>query len=137
MEPGAKVQISVWRKGESKTFDLTLGELPAPDKMASADQGGSSQPNATGSLADFGLTVTPSEDGKGLVVTDVDPSSDAADHGIQAGDVIVSVNSEAVNSAQDVDKAVKQATDAGRPAVLVQLQRDSVNRFVALPVGKG
>ena len=32
-------------------------------------------------LAELGLTVAPAEDGKGVVVTDVDPDSDAADEG--------------------------------------------------------
>ena len=55
-------------------------------------------------LADLGLTVTPSDDGKGLVVTDVDPGSDAADRGLQAGDVITSVNSKPVSGAGDIEQ---------------------------------
>ena len=88
-------------------------------------------------LADLGLTVTKSENGKGLVVTDVDPDSDAADRGIQPGDVITSVNSTEVNGTDDVTKAMTDAVKSGRKAVLMQITRDDTNRFVALPVAKG
>jgi serine protease Do len=136
--PGKSVEVQVWRNGSEKTFDVKLGEMPAPDKMASADD--SSQPdnsNSADTLDKFGLTVAPSDKGKGLVVTDVDPNSDAADRGIQAGDVIVAVNSKDVNSASDVDQAASEAAKAGRKAVLVQIMHDDNSRFVALPVAKG
>lgn len=133
--PGKTVDITVWRDGKTKDMEVKLGDLPGADKKASADQ--SQQSAEPSSLADLGLTVTPSEDGKGLVVTDVDPSSDAADRGIQAGDVITSVNSTQITSAEDVSKALKQAEKAGRKAVLLQVSRDNSNRFVALPVNQG
>ncbi|WP_269932249.1 Do family serine endopeptidase [Aminobacter sp. HY435] len=133
--PGKSVDITVWRDGKSQDMKVTLGDLPGSDKQASADQ--SQQSTEPSSLADLGLTVTRAEDGKGLVVTDVDPSSDAADRGIQAGDVITSVNSVAITSAADVGKALKQAEKAGRKAVLLQVSRDNSNRFVALPVNQG
>ncbi|TGV73152.1 PDZ domain-containing protein, partial [Mesorhizobium sp. M00.F.Ca.ET.149.01.1.1] len=88
-------------------------------------------------LGDLGLTVTKAENGKGLVVTDVDPDSDAADRGIQPGDVITSINSNEVNTTDDVSKAMTDAAKAGRKAVLMQITHDDSNRFVALPVGKG
>jgi serine protease Do len=106
--------------------------------MASADNSNQSDHNSSADTLDkFGLTVTPSDNGKGLVVTDVDPNSDAADRGIRAGDIIVAVNSKDVTSASDVDQAAADAAKAGRKAVLVQVMRDDNSRFVALPVAKG
>jgi serine protease Do len=137
MSPGKSVEVKVWRDGAEKTFDVKLGKMPAPDKMASADQSGPSDSGGSETLDKFGLTVTPSDDGKGLVVTDVDPNSDAADRGIRAGDVIVAINSKDVNSASDVDRAASEAAKAGRKAILVQVMRDDNSRFVALPVAKG
>jgi serine protease Do len=137
MNPGTSVEVKVWRNGSDKTFDLKLGEMPSPDKVASADHSDQSDSNTADTLDKFGLTVTPSDNGKGLVVTDVDPSSDAADRGIRAGDVIVAVNSKDVTSASDVDQAAADAAKAGRKAILVQVMRDDNSRFVALPVAKG
>ena len=115
---------------------VDLGELPGADKQA-ALQDDSKAPAQADQLADLGLTVTPADDGKGLVVTDVDPDSDAAERGLQAGDVIINVNSKPVAGAGDVAKAMADAAKAGRKAVLVQVTRDDTSRFVTLPVAKG
>jgi serine protease Do len=132
--PGKSVEVTLWRDGKSENVKLTLGELPATDQQASAEQ---PAPDKPGSLKDFGLTVTRADDGKGLVVTDVDPNSAAADRGLQAGDVIMSVNSKEVSAAADFEKAISDAAKAGRKAVLVQVAREDGSRFVALPVAKG
>jgi serine protease Do len=133
--PGKSVDVTVWRKGKTETVKIDLGKLPSTDKQASADQ--PAAPAKTDSLADLGLTITKSENGKGLVVTDVDPSSAAADRGIQAGDIITAVNSTEVGSTDDVAKAMTEAVKSGRKSVLMQITRDDNNRFVALPVAKG
>src|SRR5690606_3214043 len=135
--PGSDIELTLWRDGKSETVKLALGTLPDAQKQASAEGDGSQQQAEPSSLADLGLTVAPAEDGKGLVVTDVDPDSDAADRGIQAGDVIMAVNSQEVAGADDITKAMADAAKAGRKSVLVQISRDDSNRFVALPVAKG
>jgi len=132
--PGSTAEISIWRDSATKTISVKLGEMPGATQEARAD---TNAPASADVLEGFGLTVTPAEDGKGLVVTDVDPNGDAAERGIQAGDVIVAVNSSEVNSAADMQKAVKAASDAGRKAVLLQVERDSASRFIALPVAEG
>jgi serine protease Do len=134
--PGKSVDVTVWRDGKNQTIKTALGTLPATDKQASADQQPAA-PAKADTLADLGLTVTKSENGKGLVVTDVDPDSDAADRGIQPGDIITSVNSTEVNDTDGVAKAMADAVKSGRKAVLMQITRDDSNRFVALPVAKG
>ncbi|MER8921615.1 Do family serine endopeptidase [Mesorhizobium sp. M0802] len=135
--PGKSVDVTVWRDGKSQTIKVDLGTLPSTDKQASADPQQPAAPAKPAALADLGLTVTKSENGKGLVVTDVDPDSDAADRGIQPGDVITSVNSTEVNGTDDVAKVMADAVKSGRKAVLMQITRDDSNRFVALPVAKG
>jgi serine protease Do len=134
-EPGKPVELSVWRDGKTDTIKIDLGNLPSANKQASADD--QPQPSVTSdSLADLGLTVTKADDGKGLLVTDVDPDSSASDHGIQAGDTIVAVNSTEVGSVDDATKAMADAAKAGRKSVLFQITHDNNNRFVALPAAQ-
>lgn len=134
--PGSQVTVTLWRAGETRDVKVTLGELPGAQQQAAAtpQQNDNAMP---GNLDSFGLTVTPSENGKGVVVTDVDPDGDASQRGIQAGDVIVSVNAKEVKNVRDINAAVKDASSAGRKAVLFQVERDNASRFVALPVGQG
>jgi len=136
--PGKSVDVTVWRNGKDETVKVDLGTLPAADKQASNDDGKQQAPAAKAdTLADLGLTVTKADNGKGLVVTDVDPDSAAADRGIQPGDVITSINSKQVNTTGDVKKAMADAMKSGRKAVLMQITRDDSNRFVAVPAAQG
>jgi serine protease Do len=134
IEPGKTVEVTLWRNGKNETVKLELGELPGEQQQAALDPQAPAGETETGTLADLGLTVTTADDGKGLVVTDVAPDSDAAARGIQPGDVITSVNAAEVNGAADVSKAMQEAAKAGRKSVLVQVTRDDTNLFVALPV---
>ncbi|MCB1382625.1 MAG: Do family serine endopeptidase [Notoacmeibacter sp.] len=138
LKPDTDIKVGVWRNGKAETVSVKLARMPKDDQMASLEKGESpAAPAEPGMLEDYGLTVTPSDNGKGVVITDVDPGSDAAERGLQAGDVIVSVNSNAVGSAADIEKAAGEASAAGRKAILLQVERNGANRFVALPVAAG
>jgi len=134
--PKTKVDVTLWRGGAEQKVSVELGELPG-EQQAEASTETPAPATASTALEDFGLTVTRADDGKGLVVTDVEPGSPAAERGIEAGDVIVAVNSVNVSGADDVARAVADAGKAGRKAVLVQVTRDDANRFVALPISQG
>ena len=60
---------------------------------------------------------------KGVVVTSVDQSTDAAAKGLQRGDIILSANNRSVSNEAELAMAVKSATSANRNAVLLQVQR--------------
>ncbi len=132
--PGEKASLTVWRKNKAEEIDITIAAMPNDLGKADSSSNGGGQSET---LDSYGLTVVPSEDGKGVVVTDVDQDSDAADRGIRSGDVIVSVNNQAVKTAGDIDKAIAEAAKSGRKAVLLQLQSNDQSRFVALPIDQG
>lgn len=132
--PNATADVALWRDGKSETVKVTLGELPSDGQQASLNQPGPVQP---GTLDDLGLTITRNDKGAGLVVTDVEPDSPAAERDIQPGDVITSINSVEVKDTKDITDAMKSASEAGRKSVLVQVQRNDNLRFVPLPITKG
>ena len=136
-QPGKDVKIDLWRNGKAETITVKLGVLPGDDKVAAQSDDEEQDEDLASTLDDFGLTVAPSDDGEGVVITRVDPDSEAASRGLESGDVIVSVNSTEVTSPDDVENAIADAAKAGRKQVLVQVTRDDVNRFVALPTNQG
>jgi serine protease Do len=142
MTPGSKVELSVWRSGKAQSVTVELGTLPADQQASAGDDNGQPEqaqpPASEKALADLGLTVGPSDDGKGLAITGIDPNSDAADKGIKEGETITSVNNQDVSSADDVVRVINQAKKDGRTRALFQIQSKDGSRFVALPInGQG
>ncbi|MEK1889459.1 MAG: Do family serine endopeptidase [Phyllobacterium sp.] len=132
VEAGKDVELTVWRDGKAKAVNVAIKAMPGDDTVAAATP----QDAKPSALDDFGLTVMPSEDGKGLVVTNVDQDGDAADKGISAGDIIVSVNNQPVKSGKEIESAFAEAAKTGRKAVLLQIQSRDQSRFVGLPINQ-
>jgi serine protease Do len=65
----------------------------------------------------------------GVVVQDVNPDGRAADAGIQAGDIILEVNRQAVQSVEDLRAAVRKSAD--RPTLLL-VNRDGRDIFITV-----
>ena len=57
--------------------------------------------------------------------------------GSRAGDIIVSVNNQPVNTGMEIETAFADAAKSGRKAVLLQVQSKDQSRFVALPIDQG
>ncbi|MCL6707558.1 Do family serine endopeptidase [Pseudomonas sp. R2.Fl] len=136
MSPGTKVELSIWRGGKSITKTVELGTFPTDQQLAGTDEAtpDSEAPATEQALTGLGLDVQPAEDGKGLAIASVDPNSEAAELGLKAGDRIAAVNNKEVSSIADAQKAIDEVKQAGRTKVLVLIQTDNGNRFVALPL---
>ena len=131
---GKTVKITYWRDGGSHDADVTLGTFPTDDQLAAANSKAAPAipDTATASLSDFGLTVQPSHDQTGVAVTDVDPNGQAAEVGIQPGDVILRVGNTDVKTPADVEKQVADAKAAGLKAVRLMVKSGDQTQFVAL-----
>jgi hypothetical protein len=57
MTPGASAKLTLWRKGDQKTFSLTLGEMPK-ERDARAGTGTESKPAGT-DVPKLGLMLAP------------------------------------------------------------------------------
>ena len=70
-----------------------------------------------------------------MIVTAVDPNSDAAEQGFQRGDLIISVNNQLVTTPAQVIAAVDAARKAGRSSVLLLVKRgNSPEAFVGVDI---
>ena len=76
-------------------------------------------------------------DAKGVVVTDVEQNSAAAEKGLHPGDVIVEVDQQAVATPADVDKRVGEAKDRGYRVVTLLLFREGDYQWVAVRIDRG
>ncbi len=128
---GATATFNIDRNGQAKTLTVKIGERKEQQAdNAPARPQAPGAPGNTGEAMGLGLaSVTPSlrqqynleNNVAGVIVTRVDPNSDAADKGIQEGDVVVSVANRPVHTPQDIKSRIADAHAAGRNAVLVNV----------------
>ena len=132
--PGETATLGIWRDGKQTDIKVKIAAMPKDESKSDGKAIPNGESGSSETLDDYGLTVTPSEDGPGLVVTNIDPDSDAAEKGIRPGDVIMSVNNRQVKKVSEFVDAIKEAKKSGRTAVLLQVESNGQNRFVALPI---
>ena len=135
LAPGNVVKLNILHKGKDEAVNLTLGQLPATQEANADPAHGSDVPR-------LGLTVAPASSvagaGKnGVVVTDVDPKSAAADRGFKEGDVILEVAGKSVANPGDVRDAVKAAHADNKNSVLMRVRSGDASHYVAVPLGNG
>ena len=143
LAPGNAVKLNVLHKGQDKTINLTLGQLPNTIEAKAdigKDDGGSATKGAD--VPKLGMTVAPANSvagaGKdGVVVTEVDPKSAAAERGFKEGDVILEVAGKSVTNAGDVREAINAARADNKNSVLMRVKSGGSSRFVAVPLAKG
>jgi len=144
--PGSRIPIELVRDGKRMTVTATVGKRPSEEELAQQtfDPSEAENPNDFNrtpkkqgdglSEKSLGLSVLPltpqiarqlgaTENTQGLVVTVVDPSSDAGSKGLQRGDIILSANYREVTTAAGLEEAIRAAKATNRVAVLLRVQR--------------
>lgn len=139
--PGQAAHFTILRNGNKMTLTADIAKRPAQPQLASAQPNGPAAAGAT--LKEMGLglaAMTPNvrqmynlpPDTRGVAITAVDPNSDAADKGIQPGDVIVSIGNQPIQDPSEVQQAIDHAKQIGRKSVLALVLTQDGERFVAL-----
>jgi len=151
---GVKVPIEVIRKGERVVLTAVIAERPAEAALLGQPaQGADSkepsekdQPGAEAARKSLGITLQAlspeirqqlriAEAVNGVVIAQVNPSSSAAQEGLQRGDIILSINQRLVQTPKDAADVVTAARKAGRDTVLLLVQRGTgPSRFVGVKI---
>jgi len=123
MAPDSDAKLKVLRNGSEREIEVKLDAMPTERASKSADKSDNSANGALSgvsvdnldaqSASDLGL----SPNTKGVVVTNVDPSSEAAEAGLRRGDVIQEVNRQPVKNTFDFERAMRSSKD--KPLLLV------------------
>ncbi len=140
---GETVRMVVFRDGATQTLRVTLGRRETAESAAAPD---AEEPMLPASGEVLGMTLTPLTDDlrealgarnvtDGLVIEAVDPASDAAGKGLQAGDIITEVGQQPISDVDGFLARIDTAREAGQQSILLLIRRDGNPRFVALGVG--
>lgn len=133
MAPGSVAHLKVFRKGESKDLDVTLGEYP--EKPGAKTEQGETGPEGLKGIQVQNLTPEIARQLQlpasttGALVSNVDPASRAAEAGLQRGDIIQEVNRKPVRDAEQYREAV---AGASKESVLLLVNRGGTTHFVII-----
>ena len=148
---GSRIPIELIRGGKRMTVTAVVAERPTEEALAKISGGGgategtgTTQPAVAQKALGLSLAILTPELARaanlpptvhGVVITAVDPNSDAADEGLQRGDLVISVNGGLVTTPAHVIAAVDSARKAGRPSVLLLVKRGTApEAFVGIDI---
>jgi serine protease Do len=126
--PGTQTTLRVWRKGGEQTLKVTLAS--APGEAAPTRLGLAVQPLTPATARQAGVRAR-----AGVLVTAVEPESQAASAGIQRGDVILEVEGQPVKTVEDFER-LTQGREPTQP-LSVRLEREGRALYVALGAARG
>lgn len=140
---GAKVPVKIWRDHAEQTVSVTIGELKEDVASAAAPTGAGDVQNGADVVGELGATLAPLNDrtraqfdlpptATGVVIADLDRDGALAEKGVRPGDIIERVNDRTVTQPADVVEAIKEAGDAHRKVVVLLIEQDGNDRFVAV-----
>ena len=139
---GKSVNVELLRKGQRRTLKVVVGRL-AEDAAIEPGPAGTDKPEERVLL---GMRLAPLDDAqrkkfalketvKGIVVTEVTSSSQAAQRDLKPGDVIVEAQDEAVTTVQQLVERIDKVRKSGRRQILLRIENAKGEvRSVALPL---
>lgn len=146
-EIGKLVPVEVIRDGKKVDKQVRIERLEESEIVASAAVDNDTPVEGEEERESLGLTlsaITPQlrdtfnidDNIEGVLVTNVDPESAAAEKQIRPGDVIVEIGQEEVFRPDDVVNVVRRVTREDKKSILLGLNRRGDFRFVAVRIDK-
>lgn len=129
--PGSDATLKVWRQGKEVELRFKVGELSAAQATAGPASPERAGPNRLGlSVEDLSPSARKQLGvAGGVVVTQVEGLAQRA--GVRAGDVLLAVNGEKVDTTAQFEALIKKVP-SGRPTALL-IQRNEQRMFIAVP----
>ena len=136
LAPGSVAHLQIFRNGQQKDVDVTLGEYP--EKGAAKNTPGSESPEAAALkgvevqnlTADIARQMNLPPATTGVIVSQVDPNSAAGEAGLQRGDVIQEVNHKPVHNLEEYRAAL---AGVGNGSVLLLVNHGGTTLYVVIP----
>jgi len=141
---GTQVNVTLWRDGKQVTTKVTVGELEKAEEDGLLSTKPRS-PAAGTKIEGTGLTLEPLNDElreefevsnnvNGVLITNIEDLSEAAEKGLISGDVIVEINQQPVTKPTEIKDIIDKAKQNNRTSVLLLINRAGNVQFIALKI---
>lgn len=150
---GKNAAVEIWRNNQKQTVNLVVENMP--QEVAVKKETSEFEMQKTYNVSDetnkdhqndnfnLGIVLTEingeiadkfnlSEDVSGIIVTEVNPESDAAKKGIKIGDIITQIDKKPIVDVHDVSAYIKEAVLENKRPVLLQIKDGEQLHFVAV-----
>jgi serine protease Do len=135
----SKIKLGIWRNESRIDVSVIISESEEQETQAEVES------DTAKSEDTLGLALSPlndelrkqysvKEDTQGVIITDIDPASEAAGRGVRVGDVIKKVGRKNVSTIDEIDEAIKLALKGDKASLLLLLEREGQVLFVAIPI---
>ena len=138
IKPGSETMIEVSRQGKTHQLGIEIARAPGSEQtLALAEK---AQDDDIPKLGVYLSALTPEtrqqyridQQSSGVLVAGVEAGSPASKAGIQEGQVINMVGQQTVKSPQDVIDQVQLAANEEKSAVLLMVEQNGMQRFIAV-----
>ena len=143
-----KVPLVIWRDNKEMKTEISVAELEKAEEegLLGSVAGNSSEERGV-EIDRLDITVgnitTPIRQEfkipdavNGIVISKVDPNSEAARKGLDQGDVIVDIDQQPVTDPENANDIIRRAAKNGRSSVLLLINREGDVSFVALKLNQ-
>jgi len=145
--PGTKAALTVWRKGETVTLDVTVGDMPENPQVAMAGGRQGEAGDETGQAEALGLHLATLDnqlrqelrvgrDVHGAVITGINGDGIGESVGFERGDIIVSINQQPVQNADDAAQMLGKAAGSPQKNALLLINRHGQTRYVGVDLSR-
>lgn len=139
LAPGDKVNLKVYRNKKQMDVTATLAQRPSRKELIAESNGGAPTQEKPEKI-DLGFSVqklTPKtaealgyQGKKGVLVTEVDPSSDAGREGLAPKMLITEINNKKVETVEQAKKAIEAGKKMDKVYLLVETQKGSTQLII-------
>jgi serine protease Do len=139
VRPGKTVPVKILRDGSAKTLQVTVEQQPGTEQLA---QNKGEKSTDTGTLNGVGVAELDAQTREqlkvpanvnGVVITEVQPDSPAAEAGLKQGDVIQEINKHPVKTAEEAVKLTESPKDK---VTLLRIWSNGGSHFVVVDESK-
>ncbi len=137
-QANSEVTLDIWRNESQTSVSALISKTDDESESVATVEASRSEDT-------LGLVLSPlndelrkqysvKEDTQGVIITDIDPASEAAGRGVRVGDVIQKIGRTVVTTVEMIDQAIKLALKGDKTSLLLLIDREGQVLFVAIPV---